>query len=59
MMDADHDARRANDLLLFIVSVATIIPLFDVEWSRLASDRNFWLTILILAGLYVYSWQRK
>lgn len=27
--------------------------------DRRVSDRTFWLTILILAGLYVYSWQRK
>lgn len=60
-MESDRGARRAESLLLFLVSVATIIPLFDdgIQWDTLLKNNGFLLSMVLLAGLYVYSWKRK
>ncbi|KAA8826903.1 hypothetical protein [Bifidobacterium myosotis] len=59
MAGIDRESRAAGNFLVFLVSLATIIPVFWDSPREWASDMRFYLLFLILAGIYIASWVRK
>lgn len=59
MAGIDRESRAAGNFLVFLVSLATIIPVFWDSPREWALDVRFYLLFLVLAGIYIASWVRK
>lgn len=58
---SDKGALRASDILMFGVSLATVLALVPADWSKVNATgiRVAGLLIFIMAGLFIYSRHRK
>lgn len=57
---ADRDTRRASDFMVFLVAVATMIPVLFLDWNHfsLTGYRVLGFVLVSLFALYFMSWRR-